>query len=179
MKRLRKILQVKEKNWMLSLENLYGEIPPQLSPRVSFWMKVERKAETSEFLSSFKVLFFDSIEPTSNAVVVVVDAKLWFFLLIHSKVLANQCDQMVRLFFNIWPFAAMKISPIMSQICQIKNKLSKICQILVNFCKIWSHWTQPKPKILGCRIDWKRFYFKTCFTERHAGQENTRSLFCK
>ena len=142
MKRLRKILQVKEKNWMLSLENLYGEIPPQLSPRVSFWMKVERKAETSEFLSSFKVLFFDSIEPTSNAVVVVVDAKLWFFLLIHSKVLANQCDQMVRLFFNIWPFAAMKISPIISQmcksmliICQIRRRLSKIWQILANFCQ--------------------------------------------
>ena len=24
-----------------------------------------------------------------------------------------QCDQMVRLFFNIWPFATMKINPIM------------------------------------------------------------------
>ena len=30
----------------------------------------------------------------------------------------SKCDQMVRLFFNIWPFATMKISPIMSQICQ-------------------------------------------------------------
>ena len=30
----------------------------------------------------------------------------------------EQCDQMVRLFFNIWPFAIVKISPIMSQICQ-------------------------------------------------------------
>ena len=29
-----------------------------------------------------------------------------------------QCDQIVRLFFNICQFAAMKISPIMSQICQ-------------------------------------------------------------
>ena len=29
-----------------------------------------------------------------------------------------QCDQMVRLFFNIWPFATMKICPLMSQICQ-------------------------------------------------------------
>ena len=33
-----------------------------------------------------------------------------------------QCDQMVRLFFNIWSFAPMKISPIASQICQ--NRLS-------------------------------------------------------
>ena len=47
----------------------------------------------------------------------------------------KQCDEMVGLFFNIWPFATMKISPIMSQICQSrltilpnKNKLSKICQ---------------------------------------------------
>ena len=30
----------------------------------------------------------------------------------------NQCDQMVRLIFNIWPFANMKISSIMAQICQ-------------------------------------------------------------
>ena len=30
----------------------------------------------------------------------------------------GQCDQMVRLFFHNWPSAAMKISPIMSQICQ-------------------------------------------------------------
>ena len=29
-----------------------------------------------------------------------------------------QCDQMVRLYFNIWTFATMKTSPIMSQICQ-------------------------------------------------------------
>ena len=46
-----------------------------------------------------------------------------------------ECYQMVRLFFSIWPFATMKISPIMSRICQIRNKLSKICQILVNFCQ--------------------------------------------
>ena len=54
----------------------------------------------------------------------------------------HQCDQMVRLFFNIWPFAAMKISPIISQmcksmliICQIRRRLSKIWQILANFCQ--------------------------------------------
>ena len=51
---------------------------------------------------------------------------------------------MVRLFFSIGPFAAMKISPIMSKFakvwsafCQIRNKLSTVCQKLpklVNFC---------------------------------------------
>ena len=29
-----------------------------------------------------------------------------------------KCDQMVRSFLNIWPFATLKISPTMSQICQ-------------------------------------------------------------
>ena len=29
----------------------------------------------------------------------------------HSR--CDQCDQMVRLFFNIWPFATVNISPIM------------------------------------------------------------------
>ena len=48
----------------------------------------------------------------------------------------KQCDQMVRLFFNIWPFATMKISPIMSQICQ--SKLS----ILPN--KEWAVKNLPK-----------------------------------
>ena len=46
-----------------------------------------------------------------------------------------ECYQMVRLFFSIWPFEKMKISPIMSRICQIRNKLSKICLILRNFCQ--------------------------------------------
>ena len=31
---------------------------------------------------------------------------------------AEQCDQIDKLFFNIWPFAVMKISTIMSQICK-------------------------------------------------------------
>ena len=30
----------------------------------------------------------------------------------------SQCDQMIRLFFNIWLFATTKICPIMSQVCQ-------------------------------------------------------------
>ena len=37
----------------------------------------------------------------------------------HTSSFASyQCDQMVKLFFKSWPFATMKISPIMSQICQ-------------------------------------------------------------
>ena len=63
-----------------------------------------------------------------------------------------QCDQMVRLFFNIWPFARMQISPIMSQICQIRlsilpNKnesvtnLPKTCQLLPK----WRHFTKSGP----------------------------------
>ena len=45
---------------------------------------------------------------------------------------------MVRLFFNIWLFATMNISPIISQISQrrlriLGNKLSKICLRRVNF----------------------------------------------
>ena len=35
-----------------------------------------------------------------------------------KKKINRRCDQMVRLFFNIWPFETMKISPIMSQIYQ-------------------------------------------------------------
>ena len=35
-----------------------------------------------------------------------------------KKIGSLQCDQMVRLFFNIWPFPTMQISPIMSQVCQ-------------------------------------------------------------
>ena len=45
-------------------------------------------------------------------------------------------------FFNIWPFSAMKIRPIKSQIakegaafCQIRNNPFKNCQRLVNFCQ--------------------------------------------
>ena len=58
-----------------------------------------------------------------------------------------QCDQMVRLFYNIWPFAPMKISPTMSQICQsrlsilpnkkktVKNLLNKLLPKWRNFVK--------------------------------------------
>ena len=46
-----------------------------------------------------------------------------FNLKIRCRVSHSKCDQMVRLFFKIWPFATMKISPL-SQICQsiLSNK---------------------------------------------------------
>ena len=52
--------------------------------------------------------------------------------------LTTSVTRWLDIFFNIWTFATMNIGPIMSQIigsaiCQIRNKLSKICQILVNF----------------------------------------------
>ena len=40
-----------------------------------------------------------------------------------NSMVNNQCDQMVRLFFNIWPFATMKISPIRSQFCQSRHSI--------------------------------------------------------
>ena len=38
--------------------------------------------------------------------------KRWFRFL--GEVDADQCDQMIRIFFNIWPFATMQICPILS-----------------------------------------------------------------
>ena len=51
---------------------------------------------------------------------------------------------MVRLFIKIWPFAAMKISRIMSQICQsmlsvLPNK-KKTVKNLQNTCKLLRMW---------------------------------------
>ena len=61
----------------------------------------------------------------------------------------SQCDQMVRLFFHIWPFEAMKISPIMWHICQsmLSNSPNKkwTVKILPSTCRhfqIWSHWLE-------------------------------------
>ena len=53
-----------------------------------------------------------------------------------------QCDQKVRLFFDIWPFVTMKISQkchklakVGSAFCQMRKKLTKIYPILINFCQ--------------------------------------------
>ena len=55
-------------------------------------------------------------------------------------------------FFNIWPFATLKIMHQISQsspaFCQLKNKTSKFCQRHRNFCQsqIWSHCTLVRAK---------------------------------
>ena len=61
----------------------------------------------------------------------------------------KQCDQMVRLFLNIWPLAIVKISSIMSQICQsqlsILPNMKWTVKILPKTGKIfpkWSHCSQ-------------------------------------
>ena len=56
----------------------------------------------------------------------------------------RQCDQMVKLFFDIWPLATMKISQTKFQICQSRpfilpnkkysvGKLPKTCKVLPNW----------------------------------------------
>ena len=82
------------------------------------------------------------------------------FLNGETRYLASQqqCDQMVRLFFNIWQLATMKISPIMHQIGQSrlniwpKRKiLTKCVKDLYNFARvakfhqIYSHWPGTTP----------------------------------
>ena len=54
------------------------------------------------------------------------------------------CDQTVRFFFNIWPLETMKISPIMSQICQRRlsiwaNKKYTV-ENLPKTCKLLPKW---------------------------------------
>ena len=43
--------------------------------------------------------------------------------------------------FQQWKLAQWrnKFAKVDSAFCQIRNKLSKICQKVVNFCQIWSH----------------------------------------
>ena len=57
-------------------------------------------------------------------------------------VISEQCDQMVPLLFNIWTSATMKISLIMYQICQIRNKLSKFCQRIQFFLPKWRNFAK-------------------------------------
>ena len=67
---------------------------------------------------------------------------IFFHHLVTLQVRQIQCDQMVWLCFNIWPFETNKICPVFIKFakvslifCQIRNKLSKICQGLVKFCQ--------------------------------------------
>ena len=57
-----------------------------------------------------------------------------------------QCDQIARLFFNIWPFTSRKICQKVYKICQSSFKFlpnRKIGQDFEDFAKVWSHWTHP------------------------------------
>ena len=60
------------------------------------------------------------------------------------KMFRNKCDQMVRLFFIICPYATMKISQIMSQICQSRfqhfAKLETNSQIFAKYFKLLPKW---------------------------------------
>ena len=55
--------------------------------------------------------------------------------LISCYMQEGQCDQLARLFFNLWPFAAMKICPIALQIWQSWLKLCQIDKMFLNFAK--------------------------------------------
>lgn len=82
---------------------------------------------------------------------------LFQFYLNRSRLLvAVQCDQMAKTFFNIWPFVTIKMCPIAFAVCQnrlkisrIPNNPSKYCPRLLIFAKvgkcrqIWSHCTRP------------------------------------
>ena len=46
--------------------------------------------------------------------------------------LRNQCDQMARSFFNIWPFTTVKVCP-KAHFCQILNESSKNCPSVLKF----------------------------------------------
>ena len=62
---------------------------------------------------------------------------------LHLHFNEDQCGQMVRLFFNIWPLATMKMRPIMSQICQSKHSIlrnKKYIKNLPKTCEILPKW---------------------------------------
>ena len=83
---------------------------------------------------------------------------------LNSFTSSKQCDQMVRLFFNIWPLATMKMCQILFQICQSRpiilqnmkktvEKLPKTCKVLPNWQKVaksghtdcdYGDWTQDQ-----------------------------------
>ena len=56
----------------------------------------------------------------------------------------GQSDQMVRIFYNIWPLAIMIISPIMSQICQSRLSIlpnrKQTVKNLPRTCKLLPKW---------------------------------------
>ena len=77
---------------------------------------------------------------------------------LFTEVCGVQCDQMTNLFFQFMaipnnrnqPKKITKFAQVFSKLCQILNKHSKCCQIILNVCKmvkfrpIWSHWQSGK-----------------------------------
>ena len=68
------------------------------------------------------------------------------FLLLNStqkpvllfKIICSQCEQMAKLIFNFWPFATMKFSPMMSQICQSRLSICQIRNKLLNLVTLFA-----------------------------------------
>ena len=63
---------------------------------------------------------------------------------------ARGCDQMARLFFNIWPFTTVNICPIPIlkiakvglKCCQILTNRKNCSKILLNFLPKWRNFTK-------------------------------------
>ena len=97
-----------------------------------------------------------------------------------------QCDQIARLFFNIWPFTSRKICQKVYKICQSSFKFlpnRKIGQDFEDFAKVWSHWTHPalpqkmfnallRSSPVFARITWHSLF------KRRTGGGLLRSLLC-
>ena len=47
----------------------------------------------------------------------------WIFRFLFILVTLKQCDQILRLFFNLWAFTSMKICPKVPKICQSRFKI--------------------------------------------------------
>ena len=63
------------------------------------------------------------LELTAQGMVQCTDdqSRVWYHSAMQAPLPFFQFDRMVRLFFNFWPFATLKISPIMSQILAFCN----------------------------------------------------------
>ena len=64
------------------------------------------------------------------------------FIFVSPFLCAFQCDQMVRLFFNFWPFTTMKISPIMSQIYQSNLSILPYKKLTVKNLPKWRNFAK-------------------------------------
>ena len=102
--------------------------------------------------------------------------KLSIFVPPISKGTSNQCDQMARFWFNIWPFATPNICP----------KPFKICQSKLNYCRRVNEHFQNGPSLItkwgnfaksGHTAEAKQRPFPPfCFTTLHSKKGLTRKL---